>query len=136
MPGMTPPVDGPPPSPATNPAAAREAGQPMPNQAPGGGGAAGLANPISMQQQGPDLSGILKMGEMIEQGMLSIAQSVPQIADEMGQAKAIFMAALGKFVSTSGQSNGSMPGAAARGQVVTQAGSQFPGGGQGSGRPF
>lgn len=125
---MTPPVDGPPPSPATDPTAAREAGQPMP--------ISGLASPIQMQGSGPDLSGILMLGQKIEEGMLSIAQAVPAIADGINQAKSMFMAALAQFASQSGSSNGSMPGAGATGQVVTQAGAQFPGGGQGSARPF
>lgn len=125
---FTPPVDGPPPSPATDPAAAKEAGQPMP--------VSGLASPIQLASGGPDLSGILMLGEKVEQGMLSIAQAVPTIAPEIEQAKAVFMAAMAKFLTTAGNSNGSMPGQAPRGQVVTQAGAQFPGGGQGSGRPF
>lgn len=125
---FTPPVDGPPPSPATDPAAAQEARQPMPIDQ--------LASPIQMQGSGPDLSGILTMAEHIEQGMLSIAGAVPQIADEMGQAKALFMAAIGRFVSQAGSSNGSMPAQSPKGQQVTQAGAQFPGGGQGAGRPF
>ncbi len=125
---MTPPIDGPPPSPATDPVAAKEAGQPMP--------VSQLANPIQMQGGGPDLSGILMLGEKVEQGMLSIAQAVPSISGEIGAAKEMFMAALAKFMSTSGSSNGSMPGQSPRGQIVSQAGNQFPGGGQGSGRPF
>lgn len=125
---ITPPIDGPPPSPATDPAAAKEAGQPMP--------VSGLASPMQMQQQGPDLSGILKMGEAIEQGLLSMMQAVPQVAPDLEAVKNQFMAVLGKFVGQAGSSNGSMPGPGARGQVVTQAGANFPAGGQGSGRPF
>lgn len=125
---MTPPLDGAPPSPATSPEAAREVGRPMP--------VSGLAQPMAMQPQGPDLSGILTLGEKVEQGMLSIAQAVPPIAAEIEQAKAMFMAALGKFISQAGASNGSMPAGAPKGQVVTQAGAQFPAGGQGAGRPF
>ena len=125
---IQPPVDGPPPSPATDPAAAQEAKQPMP--------VSGLANPIQMQGQGPDLSGVLKMAEAVEQGLLSIMQAVPQIAPDLEQVKAMFMASVGKFVGQAGSSNGSMPGAGVRGQVVTQAGSQFPAAGQGAGRPF
>lgn len=96
----------------------------------------GLANPIQMQGQGPDLSGVLKMAEAVEQGLLSIMQAVPQVAPDLEQVKAMFMASIGKFVGQAGSSNGSMPGAGVRGQVVTQAGAQFPAAGQGAGRPF
>jgi hypothetical protein len=124
---FTPPVDGPPPSPATSPAAAQETGQQNP--------VSNLAQPMQMQGQGPDLSGILQLGQKLVEGTLALAQAVPIIAPEMNQIKELFMAALGK-ISSQSPGNGSMPGAGAKGTVVTQAGPQFPGGGQTAGRPF
>jgi hypothetical protein len=130
---FTPPVDGPPPSPATDPAAAQEVGRPGPAQPPGA--SAGLAKPLQMQGSGPDLSGVLTLGQKLVEGALSLAQAVPVIAGEMAQVKELIMTALGKIASQS-PGNGSMPGPNPQGQVVTQAGPQFPGGGQGAGKPF
>lgn len=125
---FTPPVDGPPPSPATDPAAAREVGQPIP--------ASQLAAPMQIQPQGPDLSGILQLGHQIDQGLLSLASAVPTIADGIGRIRGQLDALMGQFASTAGQSNGSMPAAQPRGQVISQSGNQWPAGGQQAGRPF
>lgn len=125
---FTPPVDGPPPSPATDPAAAQEVGKPMP--------VSGLAKPMQIQGSGPDLSGVLTLGQKLVEGMLALAQAAPIMAGDIAQAKEILMTGLGKVASSAGGGNGSMPGASPTGQVVSGAGPQFPAGGQTSGRAF
>lgn len=123
---ITAPIDGPPPSPETDPAAAREVGRPSAQVAQltaGQGQTPGMP-------AGPDLSGVLVLGQKIVEGMLALAQAAPQIAPEMDQAQSIVMNALGKFSSEAAS------GPPARGQVVDQAGSQFPGAFSGNSRPY
>ncbi len=147
---ITAPIDGPPPSPETDPAAAREAGRPAAQIAQL------TAGQNSAMPAGPDLSGILVLGQKLVEGMLALAQAAPLIAPEMDQAQSIVMNALGKFSSQAATGTGtssSMPlatplpggqtaptppggGPPPQGQVVTQAGSQFPGAVSGSSRPF
>lgn len=124
MPNFT--TDGPPPSPAIDPAAAKETRQPPP---PGAQAQQiqGLAPGIGMPQQGADLSGILTLGQKVEESMLTLMQAAPIMAPELEQARTLLMNALGKFANQGG-SNGSMPkGPAPSGSVVTPAGAQFPG---------
>lgn len=94
-----------------------------------------------MMGAGPDLSGILTLGEKLEQGLITLAQAVPLIAPDLEQAKALLMNALGRFAAQAGGTgtSSSMPLSATpggpTGTVVSQAGAQFPGS-QGGGRPF
>lgn len=149
---LTAPIDGPPPSPETDPTAAREAGRPASQVAQLTGG----QNPA--MPAGPDVSGILVLGQKIVEGMLALAQAAPLIAPDMDQAQAIVMNALGKFSSQAATGTGSSPslplaggapqmggggGAPApsqapppKSQVVSQDGTQFPGAYQGGSRPF
>lgn len=117
---MTPPVDGPPPSPATDPAAAKEAGQPFPISQ--------LAGPMAMQPQGPDLSGVNTLIQKLQEGLLTLSGALPMIAPELEQCRSILAAAAGRFLSQVASSSGK-PGAgpAPTGQVVSPAGPQFPG---------
>lgn len=136
-------LDGPPPSPETDPAAAAEAGRPAAQvqQLIGGQGGSAAMGP------GPDMSGIMTLGQKLEEGLLTLAQAAPLIAPDMEQARSILMNALGKFAASAsaGPSSSSAPmpgpgGVPATGQpptglTPTQAGSQFPGA-QGGGKPF
>lgn len=125
-------TDGAPPSPATDPAAAQEVGQPM--------ALSGLSSPMQLQASGPDLSGIFTLIQKLEEGLLTLAQAVPMIAPDIEHARVILMQAGGKFATQATGSGTSpsaplVPGAptggpaagAPTGQVVTQAGAQFPG---------
>ena len=123
---IAPPTDGPPPSPALDPAAARETGQPMPNTQ----GIQGLASPMSLQPQGPDLSVVNKMFQAVKEALLLLAQAVP--AQAAGLQNIISL--VDTEAKTFGNTNGSTPGAT--GQVTTQAGAQFPGGGISQGKSF
>lgn len=78
-----------------------------------------------MGSPGPDMSGIMVLGQKIEEGLITLAQGAPMISAEMEQCKSILLNALGKFASSSG--GGSAP--------ITQAGANFPGA-QGGGKPF
>lgn len=148
---ITAPIDGPPPSPETDPAAAREVGRPSSQVAQL------TAGQNTAMPAGPDLSGILVLGQKLVEGLLALAQAAPLIAPEMDQAQGIVMNALGKFSSQAATGTGTsssmplatpLPGAPAggapggqggpppRGQVVTQAGYQFPGAISGSSRAF
>lgn len=154
---LTAPIDGPPPSPETDPTAAKEVGRPSSQVAQLTAG----QNPA--MPAGPDVSGILVLGQKIVEGMLALAQAAPLIAPDMDQAQAIVMNALGKFSSqaaTGTDSSPSLPlaggapqmGSPAGGggggapspsqapppksQVVSQDGVQFPGTYQGGSRPF
>lgn len=125
MPLPNTPIDGPPPSPATDPAAAREVGMPIDQ----------LTTPMQIQPQGPDLSGLNTLGQKLIEGMLALAQAAPVIARDMDMAVATMQQALGKLGSQAGMGgSGSMPPRVA-GSVVTQAGAQFPGS-QAGGRPY
>lgn len=90
---------------------------------------------MPLNQQGNDMSGVLGLGQKISEGMLAMAQMAPDIADDLGQARAMFMAALARYTSGANKppDQGSMP---SKGAVVTQAGPQFPAGGQGAGKPY
>lgn len=141
---IAPPTDGPPPNPVTSPAAAQEAGA-APSAITALLGGAGGAT------QGPDLSGIMMLGQKLEQGLISLAQAVPLIAPDLDQCKAMLLNALGKFASSTVGGTGTSPtapmqtmpgqpqpqagGGAPTGMSVSQAGPQFPGA-QGGGRPF
>lgn len=100
---------------------------------------------------GPDMSGIMTLGQKLEEGLLTLAQAAPLISPDMDQCRSILMNALGKFAAQAGAgsgtsgsaplanpaaSAGAMPAPPAQGSPsVTQAGSQFPGA-QGGGKPF
>lgn len=152
---ITAPIDGPPPSPETDPAAAREVGRPSSQVAQL------TAGQNTAMPAGPDLSGILVLGQKIVEGLLALAQAAPSIAGDMDQAQGIVMNALGKFSSQAATSPGTSPsmplatplpggapagggggapaapgGPPPQGQVVTQAGVQFPGAVGGSSRAF
>jgi hypothetical protein len=85
---------------------------------------------MSMQSQGPDLSGVNKMFQAIKEALLLLAQSVPAQAAGLQQIISQVDAEAAKF----GSANGAQPGAT--GQVTTQAGAQFPGGGIAHGKSF
>jgi len=85
---------------------------------------------MSMQPQGPDLSGVNKMFQAIKEALLLLAQSVPTLAPDLQSIISQVDGTAAKF----GTQNGSQPGAT--GQVTTQAGSQFPGGGMSQGKSF
>lgn len=143
---FAPPTDGPPPSPALDPAAAQEAGMPASAVA---GLTAGSA--LTSAPAGPDVSGILALGQKLVEGMLALAQAAPMIGPDMDQAQSIVMNALGKFSSgatgtgtsstsplttTPQQPPAQTQAPPPKGAVVSQAGPQFPGALTGNSRPF
>lgn len=124
---IAPPLDGPPPSPAVDPAAAQETGA-SPGQVQSLLGGQNPAFP-----SGPDLSGVLTLGQKIDAALTTLAQAVPLISPEIQQMQAILTNALGKFSATSTGSgtSGQMP----MGMVVSPTGNQFPGA-MNAGKPF
>jgi hypothetical protein len=139
-------LDAPPPSPVTSPPAARESSQlgmltggapPLSGMAgPGGGGPSGMP-------QGPDLTGIMALGSKIDEGVLTLASVMPEVAPQLDQARELIANAVASFIQTVSGSQGAAPGIPGapggtagmpRGGGVVQAGNQFPGGGFGAGR--
>ena len=123
-------LNGPPPSPMIDPAAAQES-NPMRT----------LVGPQAAQmQQGPDVSGLLMLGQKLSEGLLTLAQAVPEIADDINQCDGILKNALARVLETqagTGTSSSTPIGGAPTSPPpgsVTQAGVQFPGGGFGQGR--
>lgn len=135
------PIDGPPPSPETDPAAAKEAGRPAAQVA---GLTAGQGQTGPMMGAGPDLSGIMALGMKIDEAVATMAQAVPLVAPEMEQIRALLTNALGKFSASGG--TGSSPSAplvnpagAPSGPApapVAAAGAGFPGAISGNSRPY
>lgn len=127
---MIAPTDGPPPSPALDPAAAQEAGRPAsavqtltagqrPSAAMGGN------MPGAMQGGGPDLSGIMVLGQKIDEALLALAQAAPVIGPDVQQMQAILMNALGKFAAQASSAGPGQP--QPTGLTVSRSGPQFPG---------
>jgi hypothetical protein len=119
-------LNTPPPSPATNPTAQAESN-------PGARMAMltqGMA-PLQASAQ-PDLSGILGLGQKLSEGILSLQQALPDVSGTLEQARSLIESALAQYLSSqsAGQPASPPPGA------VTQTGTQYPGGGFTSGKPF
>lgn len=110
-PGAAPQAPGAPPGP----------GGPMP---PGGGGIPG-GGPGG----GNDVSGVLMLGQKLDEAILSLAQVMPGQAGQLDQARELVANAVAQFLQNNPGMGGTAPGGS-----VTQAGNQYPGGGFGAGR--
>jgi hypothetical protein len=135
-------LDGPPPNPVTFPPAARESSQlgvltggapPM----PGAGGMPG--GPGQMPSSGPDLGGLMALGQKVDEAILTLAGVMPEAASQLDQARELIANAVAGYLQTQGSTPGvpGVPGGTAgmpRSGGLTQAGTQFPGGGFGQGR--
>ena len=123
-------LNGPPPNPVTSPAAAQESSpiRTLTGGVPPTGGLTGMP-------AGPDMSGILALGEKITEGLLTLAQALPAQAGLIDQSRAMLENALASWVQTQSSSGAGLPTSPPPG-VVTQAGTQFPGGGFQAGRAF
>lgn len=135
-----------PPNPVTSPAAAGESSPirtltggmppPQPGQpAPPGGAPSGIP-------QGPDNSGLLILGQKLSEGILTLAQAMPEVAGQLDQARAMLENALANWSQQTMSNQDQQMGAPGAGvanpppQATTQSGPQFPGGGFGQGRAF
>lgn len=126
--GITGNLDGPPPSPATDPMAAQEGGA-SPDAV------AGLvAGRVPGVPQGPDMSGLMMLGNKLDEGLLTLATAAPLIGPDIEQIRAMLANAMGRFAAQSG-GEGGMGGRMPAPPPVTQAGPQFPGS-TSAGRPF
>lgn len=127
-------LDGPPPSPVTSPPAASESSQMKMltgGAAPGQPGGPGAGQPAGA----PDMSGIMMLGQKIEEALLSLAQALPAQGGIFGQAAELLKNGIAQAMqSQPGGGAGTQPGGGAPAGSVTQAGNQFPGGGFGAGR--
>jgi hypothetical protein len=97
-----------------------------------------LVGPQAGAPQQPDLSGLLMLGQKLSEGLLTLAQAVPEIADDIAQCDGILKNALARVLETQAGAGASMmpggePSSPPPGSV-TQAGVQFPGGAFGQGR--
>lgn len=129
-------LNAPPPSPATDPRAAGESSpiNTMTGGQPPAAGATGQPTP----QAGPDMSGILMLGQKVSEAMLTMAQALPAQAGLIDQARAMWENALAQWTQTAGSSPAGASGAPMSPPPgsVTQSGTQFPGGGFAAGKPF
>jgi hypothetical protein len=130
-------LDAPPPSPVTSPPAARESSQ-LGLLTGGAPPMSGMAGPPGMPQ-GPDLSGVMALGQKIDEAILTIASVMPEIAGQLDQARELIANAVAGFLQNQGSAPGvpGVPGGTAgmpRGGGIVQAGNSVPGGGFGQGR--
>ena len=135
FPGNPEGLDGPPPNPATDPRAAAES---SPTRTLIGGTPPGQPGQ-SAPPAGPDMSGVLMLGEKVTEAMISLAQMMPAHTGLIDQARALLETALAQWVQ--GQASAAMqPGMGVPSSpppgAVSQAGPQYPGGGMHMGRPF
>lgn len=127
-------LDGPPPSPVTSPPAASESSQMK--MLTGGAAPGQPGGPGSGQGSAPDMSGIMMLGQKIEEALLSLAQALPAQGGIFGQAAELLKNGIAQAMqSQPGGAGGVQPGGGAPAGSVTQAGNQFPGGGFNAGRP-
>ena len=82
-----------------------------------GGGQGPSSAPPTVGPNGPDMSGVLQMGQALSDGILTLAQALPQAATQLAQANELLLDALAQFVQSASSSPALAPG------------SQFPGGG-------
>lgn len=125
-------LDAAPPSPVTSPPAASESsklqmltGGAAPGQ-PGGPG-------DGQSSSAPDLSGIMLLGQKLDEGLLSLAQALPAQAGLFGQASELLKNAIAQAMQSQ-PGGGAAGGGMAPAGATTQAGTQFAGGGFGAGR--
>jgi hypothetical protein len=88
---------------------------------------------------GPDLAGMMALGQKIDEAILTLAGVMPEAAGQLDQARELIANAVAGYLQTQGSTPGipGTPGGTAgmpRGGGVVQAGNQFPGGGFGAGR--
>lgn len=92
--------------------------------------------------QGPDNSGLLILGQKLSEGILTLAQAMPEVAGQLDQARAMLENALANWSQQTMSNQDQQMGAPGSGLAspppgaTTQAGAQFPGGGFQAGRAF
>ena len=96
---------------------------------------------MSGMPQGPDLTGIMALGQKIDEAVLTLASVMPEIAAQLDQARELIANAVAGYLQNQGQGAGpGIPGAPGgnagmpSGGSAVQAGNSFPGGGFGQGR--
>ncbi len=92
-----------------------------------------------MPSSGPDLGGLMTLGQKIDEAILTLASVMPDVAPQLGQARELVANAVANYLQNQGNTPGipGVPGGnagAPRGGGIVQAGTQFPGGGFGQGR--
>jgi hypothetical protein len=92
-----------------------------------------------MPPAGPDLTGVMALGQKIGEAILMLAGTMPDVAPQLNQALELVANAVASHLQTQGSTPGipGTPGGNAgmpRGGGMVQAGVQYPGGGFGSGR--
>ena len=131
-------LDAPPPSPVTSPPAARESTKlgmltggapPM----PGAGGSGGMPG---MGSSAPDLSGVMALGQKIDEALLALADVMPESAGQFDQARELVANGVASYLQKQGSTPGvpGVPGGTAGMPRGDAASNQFPGGGFGQGR--
>lgn len=131
-------LSGPPPSPQLDPAAAAAQATPPNPMRTLAGPAGGVGQSPGGAPAGPDQSGLLQLGQKLQEGLLTLAQAAPDISDDMNQCVGILQNALAKVLESQAGTGtaGKGPIGGPPAPVVTQSGVQNPGGGFGAGKPF
>lgn len=89
---------------------------------------------------GPDLKGLMMLGQQIDGAILTLAGVMPEVATQLDQARELIANAVAGYLQGVGSGSPGIPGAPGgnagmpRGGSVVQAGNAFPGGGFGQGR--
>lgn len=119
-------LNGPPPNPVTDPAAAQESSPARTVM----GGAIPPAGPAA----GPDMTGVLALYQKVDEACLALAQMDPAQAGQIDTARTLIEQCAARFSTQSASNAMGLPLSPPPG-VVSQAGPQFPGS-QVSGRAY
>jgi hypothetical protein len=99
--------------------------------APGQPGGPGAGQPTGA----PDLSGIMMLGQKVEEALMSLATALPAQAGTFNQAAELLKNGIAQALQSQPGGGPTAGGGAAPAGAVSQAGPQFPGGGFNAGRP-
>lgn len=90
--------------------------------------------------QGPDLRGLMMLGQQIDAAVLTLASVMPEVASQLDQARELIANAVAGYLQGVGGGGPGIPGTPGgtagmpQGGNSVQAGNQFSGGGFGAGR--
>lgn len=96
---------------------------PQLEQAGGAPSMQGLVGDANTTLPGPDMGGLIQLGQTIDESLLLLAQALPQASEQLSQARELVMGAL----ATASQETAMAPPARDTEQLATT-GRQFPGG--------
>lgn len=82
----------------------------------------------------PDMSGIMMLGQKVDEAIMALATALPAQAGTFGQASELVKNGIAQALQSQ-PGGGPAQGGGAPAGATTQSGTQFPGGGFNAGRP-